>query len=197
LQGEGGADFTDHQTLQVQLIPASKQSNEVKGEWEPAPPNSEQVIPLNYRWNIKVTLSPDMKKPLLIGGVILSSDGSSYGLPCDGRTVRLQPGESIIFNAKPFTSGCRLGETFVSIPPLDTQDHVIVFGTQETNPVPWHLMTETARTRSARGRGGALYSALDRYMRPGTRGTGVWVDPDELDETTWTLSSLTMRVVEP
>jgi len=63
--------------------------------------------------------------------------------------------------------------------------------------VPWHLMTETARTRSARGRGGPLYSALDHYMRPGTRGVAVGVDLEEVDETTWTLSSMAMRVVKP
>lgn len=197
LQGEGGADFTDHQTLQVQLIPASKQSNEVKGEWKPAPPNSEQVIPLNYRWNIRVTLSADAGMPLLIGGLILSSDGSSFGVPCDGRAVPLQPGKTVTFDAKPDRRACRFGETFVGAAPPDTQDHVIVFGTQEANPVPWHLMTETARTRSARGRGGPLYKTLDRYMRPGTRGQTAGIGLEEVDETTWTLSSLTMRVVQP
>jgi hypothetical protein len=74
---------------------------------------------------------------------------------------------------------------------------VIVFGTHETNPVPWHLMTETARTRSARARGGPLYRALDRYIRPGTRGAIPKVRLEDIEDTTWTLSSMTMRVVEP
>jgi len=197
LRGENGADFTDHQTLKVQLIPANRQADDVRGEWKQAPPNSEQVMPLKYRWNVRVTLSADARMPLLIGGLILSSDGSSYGLPCDGRAVRLQPGETATLDAKPDRRGCRLGETFVAAPPLDTQDHVIVFGTQEANPVPWHLMTETARTRSALGRGGPLYRALDRYMRPGTRGQAAGVDQEVIGETTWTLSSMTMRVVQP
>ena len=198
LRGEGGADFTDHETLKVELVPASKQADDVRGVWKQAPPNSEQVMPLKYRWHVRVTLSADAPpKPLLIGGLILSSDGSSYGLPCDGRAELLKPGETVTFDAKPDRRGCQLGETFGAAPPLDTQDHVLVFGTQEANPVPWHLMTETAKTRSARGRGGPLYSALDRYMRPGTRGVTAGVDLEEIDETTWTLSSLTMRVVEP
>ena len=197
LQGEGGADFTDHQTLKVELIPAKKQAVDLQGEWKQAPPNSEQVIPLNYRWNIRVTLSADAGMPLLIGGLILSSDGSSFGLPCDGRAVPLTPGETVTFDAKPSRPACRFGETFVGVPPLDTQDHVIVFGTQEVNPVPWHLMTETARTRSAWGRGGALYSALDRYMRPGTRGTAPWMGTEKGEETAWTLSLLQCGVVQP
>ena len=195
LRGEGGADFTDHQTLQVQLVPAKKQVSGVRGEWKQAPPNSEQIMPLKYHWHVQVSLAADAPKPLLIGGLILSSDGGSYGLPCDGRAEPLKPGETVTFDAKAGGRDCPLGETFGAAPPLDTQDHVIVFGTQETNPVPWHLMTETARTRSAHGRGGPLYSALDRYMRPGTRGVAVGVE--EFDETTWTLSSLTLRVVEP
>ena len=141
-------------------------------------------------------MSADAPKPLLIGALILSSDGSSYGLPCDGRAVRLRHGESITFDAKGNRQGCQLGETFGAAPPLDTQDHVLVFGTQEVNPVPWHMMTETATTRSGQGRGGALYSALDRYMRPGTRGFINVID-EEPEVTTWTLSSLSMRVVEP
>lgn len=197
LRGEGGADFTDQQTLKVQLVPARQQASGVRGKWKQAPPNSEQVVPLKFRWHVRVTLSADAPKPLMIGALILSSDGSSYGIPCDGRAELLKPGESVTFNAKPGRRGCPLGETFGAAPPLDTQDHVIVFGTQETNPVPWHLMTETARTRSARGRGGPLYSALDRYLRPGTRGVAAGVGLEEVDETTWTLSSLTMRVVEP
>jgi hypothetical protein len=197
LRGEGGSDFTDYQTLKVQLIPASEQADGIKGKWKQALSNSEQVIPVNYSWNVHVKLSADARKPLLIGGLILSSDGSSYGFPCDGRAIRLQRGQSVTFNAKPSHPSCPFGETFVGVPPLDTQDHVIVFGTHETNPVPWHLMTETARTRSARARGGPLYRALDRYIRPGTRGAIPKVRLEDIEDTTWTLSSMTMRVVEP
>jgi hypothetical protein len=199
LRGQGGGDFTDHQTLKVQLVPASRQPKNVRGKWEQAPPNEEQVMPLDHRWNVKVTMSADADKtkPLLVGALILSSDGSSYGLPCDGRAVVLEPGNSAIFEAQPDRRDCLLGETFIAAQPLNTQDHIIVFGTQETNPVPWHLMTETARTRSARGRGGPLYRALDRYMRPGTRGVVSAGGLQEIDETTWTLSSTTIRVVEP
>jgi len=197
LRGEGGAEFTDQQTLKVQLVSAAKQASDARGQWKQAPPNTEQIMPLKHRWNVKVTLAEDASKPLLVGGLILSSDGSSYGLPCDGRAIRLSPGESATFEAKGNTPGCPLGETYAAGPPLNTQDHVVVFGTQEKNPVPWYMMTETARTRDARAAGGGpLYSALNRYMRPGTRGQGL-VRDDQASETTWTLTSITMRVVEP
>ncbi len=196
LHGEGGADFVDHQTLQAELIPAKKQAPNVRGEWEQAPPNSEQTLPQGYRWNLKVSLAKETDKPLLIGAIILSSDGSSYGLPCDGRFIRLQPGESATFDSPRNLPKCR-GETFYAAPPLDTQDHILVFGTQETNPVPWYLMTETARSRSANAvHGGPLYSALDRYMRPGTRGAFLVAD-EEVEDTTWTMSSFPMIVRNP
>jgi hypothetical protein len=183
LRGEGGSDFVDHQTLQVQLVPAPKQDNCDLEAWKRADANREQVIPLGCKWNVKVTLKSDAPTPLLVGAVILSTDGSSFGLPSDGRKVLLKPGESTVFNARQ--------ETFKATPPLDVWDRVVVFGTKETNPVPWHLLTATASTRAAAA-GGALYRALDRYLT-GTRGTEVV--SEEVEESTWTLSTVNMRVV--
>ena len=197
LHGEGGADFTDQQTLKVQLVPAEDQPQGVHGVWTEAPADQEQVVPLGHRFNVQVTMAPQAKKPLLIGALVLSSDGSSFGLPCDGRAVLLKPGETAVFAAERNPVGCPYGETLVGARPLDTQDHILEFGTQQTNPVPWQLMTETARTRSAKAHGGPLYRALDRYMRPGTRGIALAADLEEIDETTWTLSTMAMRVVEP
>lgn len=188
LHGEGGSDFTDNQTLQVQLVPAPRQNPCADGSWEQTEPNQEQIVPLCHEWNIKVTYQQVNNSPpnLLIGAAVLSTDGSIYGLPTDGRKVRLQSGESVTFNAR--------RETFRGAPPLDVQDHVLVFGTQETNPVPWHLLTTTARQRGMVTRGkptSALYRALDRYLRPGARGVE---EVEAVEETTWTRSSLTLRV---
>ena len=183
LRGEGGADFTDNETLQVQLVPASRQTECADGIWEQSPANSEQVIPLCHAWNVKVTLSKDAPMPLLVGGVIFSTDGNSFGFPVDGRKVALKPGEDVVFNS---------GETFVGKPPLDVQDHVMVFGTQEINPVQWHLLTNTAATRAVGPPMSGLYRALDRYLQPGIRGTGRL--EEAVEDTTWTLSALTLRV---
>lgn len=184
LQGEGGSDFTDNQTLQVQLVPAARQPLCADGVWEQAEPNSEQVIPLCHAWYVKVKLSKTSPTSLLVGGVILSTNGNTFGFPADGRKVALKPGEEVTFNSRQ--------ETFQGTPPLDIQDRIMVFGTQETNPVQWHLLTETSATRSAGPPMSGLYRALHRYLKPGTRGTGRL--EDAVEDTTWTLSSLTARV---
>ena len=134
---------------------------------------------------MKATLDRNAPKPLVLGGVILLTDGSSLGFPSDGRKVLLRPGESVTFNAR--------DETFRAIPPLDVWDHVVVFGTQEANPVAWHLLTSAARTRSAAGAPtGALHRALDRYLQSGTRGQER--AEEQAEDTTWTLSHIEMRV---
>ncbi len=189
LRGEGGRDFRDNETLLVSLIPApaAKQNKcSQKGVWQQAEPNSLQVIPLCYAWNVQVTRADKSPIPLLIGALILSTDGSIYALPRDDRKERLQAGESYTFNAR--------GETFLGTPPLDVQDRIIVFGTHEKNPIAWSLFTETAATRGTRGPSpSGLYRALDRYLRPGTRGVGQ-VDEGGGEEFTWTMSTVTMRV---
>ncbi|MCP4714350.1 MAG: caspase family protein [Deltaproteobacteria bacterium] len=189
LRGEGGRDFVDGQTLLVSLAPApeAKQNKcAQKGVWRQAEPNSPQVIPLCYAWNVQVTLADEAPIPLLIGALILSTDGSIFALPRDDRKVRLQPGESYTFKAT--------GETFRGTPPLDVQDRIIVFGTHEQNPVSWGMFTETAAARGARGPApSGLHRALDRYLRPGTRGVSK-VDEGTVEETTWTMSTVLMRV---
>ncbi|HEX5789116.1 MAG TPA: caspase family protein, partial [Woeseiaceae bacterium] len=185
LRGEGGADFTDNETLQVQLVPAARQSPCATGEWLQAKPNSEQVVPLCHSFNVQVTLSADAPEPgLLIGAVILSTDGQTFGLPADGRQELLGPGESMVFNAQ--------AETLDGRPPLDTQDRIMVFGTREQNPVPWHLLTQPAATRGAAAFDSSLSRILDRYLTPGTRGIGVPVE--DSDVSTWTMSTVVARV---
>jgi hypothetical protein len=198
LKGEGGADFTDNHSLQVQLIPSEKQDVCADGNWVQAPPNEEQIIPLCHKFNIQVSLQEDTNLGMLdhntpagvqVGGVILSTDGSILGFPIDGRSVRIAPGETAKFDLQ--------GETFRGIPPLDVQDRIIVFGTRETNPVQWHRLTETAKTRSKGiASQNALFRALHNYLQPGSRGIEQTVATDEssVESDTWTLTSLTTRV---
>jgi hypothetical protein len=185
LRGEGGADFSDDQTLEVRLGPAPGQGPCARGAWRQAAPGAEQVIPLCHRWQVQVALSREASVPLLVGGVVLSTDGGLLGFPADGRSVRLRPGERVTFSAA--------AETFTATPPLQVRDQLIVFGTQETNPVPWHLLTDTAATRAAGPPLTGLYRALDRYLQPGSRGAARAVEA--ADERSWTLSHLSLRVV--
>jgi cell wall-associated NlpC family hydrolase len=181
LQGETGSDFKDNATLRVRLKPATRQEQCAKGAWTQAEANEEQVIPLCHRWKVEVTLDPDSPLPLLVGGLILSNDGSIVAFPNDGQVVRLESGKTVTFN-----------DTFEGSTPLDVQEHVMVFGTQVRNPVRWHLLASTARTRSAGGPPtSALERALDLYLQPGTRGQKAVTSAAEA---TWTLSSVPIRV---
>lgn len=183
LRGEGGGDFSDNRTLQASLVPAAKQNKCASGAWRQAEPNTHQPVPLCHAWNLKVTLSEASPAPLLVGALILSTDGGIFALPGDERKVRLQPGESVVFNAA--------GETFRGMPPLDVRDRILVFGTRESNPVAWGQFTRTAASRGP-GAGG-LARALNRYFQPGTRGVGV-VEEESAETTTWTLSTVTLTV---
>ncbi len=185
LRGEGGNQFIDQETLQVQIVPAKKQDQCARDtQWHQTPPNAvvAQEIPLCYKWNIKVKLHEDAPVRLLIGGLILSTDGSIFGFPEDGTAAPLGPGEEIVFP-----------KTFVASEPLNIEDQIIVFGTYEANPVPWVRLTQSARTRSADVKNG-LYRALDRYLT-GTRGVAESIETVDAD-TAWTLSSITMRVID-
>ncbi len=185
LRGEGGGDFVDNETLGVQLIPAARQSPCATGNWIQANANEEQVIPLCHSFNVQVELSPDAPAPgLLIGAVLLSTDGQTFGLPADGRKVLLGPGEKMVFGAR--------NETVAGGLPLDTQDRVMVFGTQEKNPVPWHLLTQPANTRAGVPISSSLHRALDKYVTPGARGFDV--AEEDVDITTWTMSTIVARV---
>lgn len=189
LRGEGGNLFADQDTLKVQLVPADKQDQCAQNtNWRQAPPNAitAQEIPLCYRWNVKVKLSEKSPLRLLVGGLILSTDGSIFGLPADGTAIPLGPGEEVVFAAK--------GETFVASEPVNIEDQVVVFGTQETNPVPWSRLTQSAVHRAGDIKSG-LYRILDQYLK-GTRGVAQPVETDDTD-TAWTRSSITMRVIDP
>ncbi|MEM7482923.1 MAG: caspase family protein [Acidobacteriota bacterium] len=196
LQGEGGDDFRDQETLEVSLVPANRQTICARGEWRAAAAGGEQAIPLCQRWHVKVRLSAESPLPLLVGGLVLSTDGgiatfpdgasSAVGSPDSHRQVKLAPGSEHIFR----------DTLFEARPPLDVQDKVMVFGTQESNPVAWHLLAATADSRSGSSAPRSpLFRALDRYLRPATR-TQARVEEDaDFADTTWTLTTTTLRVV--
>lgn len=188
LQPEGGEDFAANESLQVQLVPAGAKAQKECGaralpDWEQGPPNAEQVVPLCVAWQIQVRLQKKATKPVLVGGVVLSSDGATFGFPKDGQRILLQPGEEK-----------RLPQEYVAKPPLDTEDTVRVFGTQETNPVDWQLLTTDAATRGPKRGGfpGTLHRALDRYVTVGTRGQEEATAA--VDDSTWTATTVAVRV---
>ncbi len=112
---------------------------------------------------------------------VASASGDRIGARPSDWYVKLEPGEEYVFRRA----------IFEGRPPFGVQDKVLVFGTQESNPVAWHLLAETAPTRSATSAPQSpLFQALDRYLRPGSRGQ---VKIDDVETATLTLTSMTLR----
>jgi phage tail protein X len=184
LRGEGGSDFTDNRTLEVTLRPAPEQREcgHVRvSAWTPARPNAEQVVPLCVSFRVHVKLSATSPKPLLVGGVLLSSDGTTIGFPRTGERFKLEPGAELDFP-----------ERFQGTPPVDVPDTVRVFGTQLDNPVDWASLTWAAANRGLQAIPGVFQAALERYISPGAR-QGALEPSGEQD--TWTVSTLRVRVL--
>jgi hypothetical protein len=181
LAGEVGADFTDQETLKVQVIPEVRQNACAVGAWVQAPPNTEQIIPECYETHIRVSVDPRSPYPLLVGGVVLSSDGSIIGFPSDGRLELIPAGATYDFRAR--------NERLVAVSPYDVQDHILAFGTQEKNPVRWSDLSLSVR-RPPDSNTGTLHRTLDRYLS-GRRGQISAIDGDD---STWTMTSIPIRV---
>jgi hypothetical protein len=181
LEGEGAGIYQDNETLQVRLVPALQQHPCSDGHWQHKEPFQNQPIPLCHPWNVEVTVSENSQKSLLIGGLVLSMDGSIFGFPVDTSQTKVDPGKTHTFRASI--------DTFVGGPPLNVKDQVLVFGTEVDNPVAWNELSMAATTR---GKGGtALYRALDRYLTPGTRGQARMAQPET---SPWTMSAVSMYV---
>ena len=183
LNSQGGEDYKENQTLKARIIPFHNQDAcSRKTPWVQAEDNSTQVIPLCYKWNLQVTVSPESPKPLLIGGLILTADGSIYGFPADGRKELVKPGDTITFNSR--------NETYRAVPPLDQEEQILVFGTDNNNPVDWHTLTSISRAVPS----SSLGKSLNQYMSPGaTRGLSVSEESND-DTQTWTRSTMAFRV---
>lgn len=174
LTGDSSGDQEDNRALEVQVVPASQQDLcAAHNVWRQSAPNSTQIIPLCHRWNIRVTASVNALAPMNVGGVILSSDGSIYGFPADGRSALISPGQSLTFSAR--------RETFKAIPPLETEDQVLVFGVDPNMPVAWHRLTAASRSAGA----SVLEQQIKRLINTPMR---TLVSAPAVTPTTWTHS---------
>ncbi len=193
LRGEGQPYFTDEETLKVEIVPASADDQGACGEAkvkEFVPRHSDapdvvQVVPLCMVYKVRVTVSDKAKKPLVVGGVMLSGDGNTFGFPQDDSAVVVQPGQSYTFR-----------EPFRATPPLDATDTIKIIGTLQTNLVPWHLLTSAASTRggAAQAPKSPLHRAIDRYLVAGTRGAVPIEGESAVEDSQWTVSTVRIRV---
>jgi hypothetical protein len=192
LRGEGQPYFIDEETLKVEIVPAPADDQGACGEasvkeFVPRPSDardSVQALPLCMSYKVRVTVSDKSEKPLVVGGVMLSGDGKTFGFPRDDSAVVVQPGQSYTFR-----------QIFRATPPLGATDTLKIIGTLQTNPVPWRLLTSDAGTRggAARGSKSPLHRAIDRYLVAGTRGSE---DRGEsvVEDSQWTVSTVRLRV---
>ncbi|MFT7222873.1 MAG: hypothetical protein ACI82Z_000404 [Cellvibrionaceae bacterium] len=182
MRSEGGADYQENETLKGRIIPALDQDAcSRESTWVQAEDNATQIIPLCHKWNLQVTVSPEAKKPLLIGGVLLSTDGSIYGFPADGRKELVRPGDTVTFAGR--------NETFRALPPLDQQDQVLFFGTDQANPVDWHTLTNLSRGVDSN----SLQRTFKTFVNQPTRGFGVASEATDNTQS-WTRSIVPFRV---
>jgi hypothetical protein len=127
---------------------------------------------------------------LQIGGLILSSSGSVYGFPPKGTIAKVSAGGA---------SGT-FEKVYIGSPPLRVDDYLLIFGTKPQNWVDWAALSADAATRDATppqagaSKPGALYRALDRYVRAsGARGVDAEGETRPFEDTTWTRTLVTLR----
>lgn len=162
LRADPGSVFENDRTLAVRIVPQGKQSPCGEGNvWLQAELGEEQLIPMCHRWAVEVTLDEASPKSLLVGGVMLWNDGSKDGFPSGGEKILLEPGGT--------------GRVFLaeSVPPLGVPEHLLVFGTQEDNPIDWGAIHSEAKSRGPGGKNkpkkSALGSLVGKYFK-GKRG---------------------------
>ena len=115
-------------SLDIQLIPTSNLATPSK-VIEYLQEADLYEVRAGFEFRIRVEhLSPSACGPLRVGGVVLSGDGSIFGLPQTGEYTEIGPGEEVVLDT-PFTAG----------KPFHSKDQILIFGTEPENAVHWHL----------------------------------------------------------
>ncbi len=186
LSSEPGTELKNDDTLRVQI--------EQSGEPSPCTPKGlglarndagTWIMPLCTRWKMSVSLAPGVATPLQVGGLILSSDGSIYGFPGPNARIVVRPEDKAPVLV--------LDGAEASIP-IGIDDHILVFGTKESNPVDWHRLTQAVAERGpgdAQHPPGPLFRAIDAYVS-GARGQKM--ASTRFEDTAWTRTLVSMRV---
>lgn len=195
LRGDAGEDFVNDETLQVWLEPVLEPNEDVSvvcprqnyGYWDvqangPGSPRAFQV-PLcsSFRLRVKLSAAAPVDK-LYVGGLGLSSDGSIFGFPGgpdaneDG-FVALKPGQEWTFR-----------RVYTGMPPVNTDDHILVFGNREANKIEWASLSEPSSTRG----GNDLAQYLSSFLVADARGIST---SRAIKSTTWTSTYASLRVV--
>jgi hypothetical protein len=188
LRGEGAPYFIDDESLRVEIVPAAPEEQDSDcgrrnlGEFAPrADGHPVQVLPLCVSFYVKVTLSKAAPRPVLVGGVMLSGDGRTFGFPMDGSTPEIKPGDAHTFD-----------ERFQARPPLGATDTLKIVGTLRRNPVEWYLLTSDWK-KAPSTPPSLLHDALGKYLVAGARASPV-VGTKRGEDSQWTVSTVTLKV---
>lgn len=185
ISGEAGWDFVNNETLKVRLIESRTKSPCAEGKWIENEPNAPQRVPMCANYHVEVSYDAETAGPgaprLVVGGLIISSDGGIYGLPdsASARVVLEPGGRAAILNRQPF----------VALPPLGTVDHLLIAGVQEGNEINWSALSDPST-----GRGEAA-SALDSVLQGLADHQRAARPAETADEKTWTTTHVTLSTV--
>ncbi len=175
LTGEPGGDFKNDETLRVEFIKAPGQQPCAKTGWRNACTGEIQDFPLCTKIEIKVT-NTHPRISLYVGGVVLFNDGEFNGVPSENNII-LPPGRSATIG------------TILTGTPYNIVEHVMIFGTQQDNIVPWGLVASGDGTRGERD-SSPLQNIIGDYLG-GTRSEMIKAEK----RSTWTSTHRAFRVV--
>ncbi len=187
LRGETGELFENDRTLEVQIARGESQPLCAGSAWTQSCPNDTQIIPLCTQWKIRVKNTST--RVLHVGGAVLWNDGEIEAVPEGGRSQPIEPGGTVVLD----------GAAFQSLPPLDSQDHVVIFGTQQ--PTDWNAVATTPRAKTrALSEASDLAAVLRGYVVGERGGRRMGQDQPTSERPgpeirSWTHSHVPIRVV--
>ena len=178
LGGTAGAGLADQTSLKARLVRLAEQPDCATGEWAQAEPGDHQILPECTRCRIEVSLSSAAQAPVLVGAVVLSSDGGIYGYPKHDQAIELAPGDTAILP---------LGAEFLEAgAPFGVAEHVLVFGTPVDEQVYWSRLSEPTRSL-----GGHPFQRLLLEYMGATRGL---LAAERVEPVPWAVSHLSYEV---
>ncbi|TNE36770.1 MAG: hypothetical protein EP347_10110 [Alphaproteobacteria bacterium] len=153
-------------------------------QWQQAPANAEQIVPLCHAFRLQVKLKDTSQGPLFVAGLALSNDGSIYDVPGQGSKTLLHPGDTYVFP-----------DIYQGTPPLNAEDRFIVFGTPKEDHILWSRLTEIRQSQSLKAPSsvtrGENETAPQHAKEPGNQGAPLTT----FEKDQWTVSELSVRVL--
>jgi len=171
MSGRGGSLFEDNQSLELLVMPSSDQPKCVAG-----PYRGKGALPVCLKFELGIRYRSG-EKPLRVGGLLLTSNGTIIGFPFTGENPELAPGETL-----------RVPGELRATPPVGVEDTIMVVGVTGDLDFNWSSIRLTRRpsTRDLEDSLGLL------FHQPGTRGGFL-----QGKVSAYTISRMTLRLEAP